>query len=363
MRPAPTPNGIAIFLICLCSALLPCQANAQERRIVTPFDSPKPIGPYSPGLLFREYLYVSGQGARDSSGAIPAGIASQSRQCLENVKSVVAAAGLSMAHIAHVQVYLERISDLPAFDRAFVEYFPEQPPARIVVGVSRMPADTPVEITAVVVRNLKDKKVLKLRSLQSAAPASPAIMVGKRIYFSGVYGSSAADAEAQMKKALREAGIETRQVLLSNFYSTSPQSLIPVTGLPGEKDAAYSVIGTRGRVVRVAADNGICALEGRTVFCSVQAGSDFASRSVSSQVREIMQKLFAGLEAHGTNLAMAAATNVYLYDLRDFKTMNDTYASFFRSDAPTRTTVQGQAAGERQASGPLVRISLIAVKE
>src|SRR5215467_4787266 len=49
----------------------------------------KPIGPYSPGIVARDYLYVSGQGARRADGSFPAGAAAQTRECLDKIKAIV----------------------------------------------------------------------------------------------------------------------------------------------------------------------------------------------------------------------------------------------------------------------------------
>jgi enamine deaminase RidA (YjgF/YER057c/UK114 family) len=51
-----------------------------------------------------------------------------------------------MEHVVYSQVYLANMSSHDAMDRIWREYFPKQPPARAVLGVHRMPTDTPVEI-------------------------------------------------------------------------------------------------------------------------------------------------------------------------------------------------------------------------
>src|SRR5262249_30898463 len=126
-----------------------------DRKVIVPANGAKPVGPYSPGLLVGGYLYASGQGIRDAKGAVPEGIAAQTRQCLENVKAIVEAAGLSMAHVVHMQLYLDKIADFTEVDRVYATYFPKEPPARVVIAPSKMPTDTTVEMTAVAVKDLK----------------------------------------------------------------------------------------------------------------------------------------------------------------------------------------------------------------
>ncbi|MFN7930829.1 MAG: RidA family protein, partial [Blastocatellia bacterium] len=117
--------------------LLSSLVFAQERKVIVPVNAAKPVGPYSPGILVKDYLYVSGQGVRDAKNNMPEGIAAQTRQCLENVKAIIEAAGLTMEHIVHLQLYLEQISDLAEVEKVYATYFPTNPPARIVIGVAK----------------------------------------------------------------------------------------------------------------------------------------------------------------------------------------------------------------------------------
>ena len=290
--------------------LLNVFAALPERKVIVPANAAKPVGPYSPGISAGEYLYVSGQGIRDAQNNVPTGVTAQAKQCLENVKAIIEAAGLTMEHVVHMQLYLEQMSDFAEVDRVYASYFPTNPPARVVIGVAKMPTDTTVEMTAVVVRDLKQKKVVKLKSLAPLGHASAAIQVGNRYYFSGVYANSATEAEAQMKMVLSEANLKSKNILFSNFYAPFASALIPMRELPNQAKAAYSVIAARKGIVRVKSSANVCAAEGQTVYCAVQLGNNDTSKSVPDQVKAVMQKLYAGLESHGAKLSMVTASNV-----------------------------------------------------
>src|SRR5215207_2431568 len=135
----------------------PQPAPEVPKRVIAP-PGPKPVGPYSPGIMAGDFLYVSGQGARDRDGRLPETIEAHVRQTLENVKAIVEAAGLTLEHVVYSQVYLASMSSHDAMERVWREYFPKQPPARAVLGVHRMPTDTPVEINAVALRDLSGRK-------------------------------------------------------------------------------------------------------------------------------------------------------------------------------------------------------------
>jgi len=118
-----------------------------------------PSGPYTPGILTDDFLYVSGQGAKDAAGQIPAGREDQLRNALDNVRTVVQAAGLTMDHVVYVQVFLTADPDEGPLDAVFRKFFPQAPPARSTIGVAGLPG-TPVEISAVAVRDRSSKKIV-----------------------------------------------------------------------------------------------------------------------------------------------------------------------------------------------------------
>ncbi|MBA3442390.1 MAG: hypothetical protein H0T92_21245 [Pyrinomonadaceae bacterium] len=352
----------AIFLVTVCW----CCCYAQERKLIVPANAAKPVGPYSPGILTGNYLYVSGQGVRDANGSMPNGIEAQTRQCLDNVKAIIEAAGLTMAHIVHMQLYLEKMSDFEVVDQVYATYFPQAPPARILVGVAKMPTDTTVEMTAVAVRDPSSKKVLALTNLKPIGHASSAVAVGDRVYLSGVYGKTMTAANGNLQKVLRQTNLGGSQVVFRNEYATTMPSMIPVNELPQDMQAAISVITVRraNRRDRTKNSSDVCKADAETLFCSVQAGAASGEKSVEGQVRFVMKKLQAGLEKHGASLSNVTASNVYLDDIKEFKLMNEPYASFFQNFPPTRTTVQPfPPAADRSRNDPaLVRISVIAVK-
>src|SRR5947209_10995189 len=86
----------------ICMAVLCCTllAASLDKHVVFP-PSAKPIGPYSPGIFAGEFLYVSGQGARQPDGQIPPTFEAQARQCFENVKSILDSAGLTMENVVY----------------------------------------------------------------------------------------------------------------------------------------------------------------------------------------------------------------------------------------------------------------------
>ena len=122
-------------------------------EIISTPQAPAAIGPYSQGVYakLRSITITSGQLPIDpATGAFAeGGIAGQTRQSLENVKAVLAAAGFAMEDVMKTTVFLKDMNDFAAMNEVYAQYFPGNPPARSAVEVARLPKDALVEIEAV----------------------------------------------------------------------------------------------------------------------------------------------------------------------------------------------------------------------
>lgn len=150
---------------------------AAERKAIFPPGS-KPIGPYSPGIFAGDFLYVSGQGSRNASGSMGSTPEQSVRQCFENVKTIVTAAGLTMEHLVYLQIYLTPTVDYDVFNKVWGEYFTKNPPARATLGVYQIPGGTPVEMNAVAIRDVRMKKPIVPASYPKSMNLSPAVEAG-----------------------------------------------------------------------------------------------------------------------------------------------------------------------------------------
>ena len=62
---------------------------------------------------------------------VEGGIAAETRQAFRNIAEVLAAAGATLSDVLKVNVILTRAEDFAAFNAAYREIFPTDPPARI----------------------------------------------------------------------------------------------------------------------------------------------------------------------------------------------------------------------------------------
>lgn len=122
------------------------------RHAISTDKAPAAIGPYSQGIQVGNLTITSGQLPIDpDTGAFPDGIEAQTRQSLENCKSVLAAAGLGMENIIKTTVFLSDMNNFAAMNGVYATFFEGTCPARSAVEVARLPKDALVEIECIAV--------------------------------------------------------------------------------------------------------------------------------------------------------------------------------------------------------------------
>lgn len=120
------------------------------KQVIKTNKAPGAIGPYSQGIIVNGFAYTSGQLPIDvSTGEMPKGITSQTKQSLENVKAILEEAGSSMESIIKTTVYLSDMEDFKAMNEAYETFFSGDFPARSAFEVARLPKDALVEIEVI----------------------------------------------------------------------------------------------------------------------------------------------------------------------------------------------------------------------
>lgn len=129
-------------------------APAPSRRAVSTAEAPAAIGPYSQAIEAGPFLFVSGQIPLDpvTGQLVDGDIARQTEQVLRNLQAILAAAGLSFAHVVRTTVYLKDLGEFEAMNAVYARFMPDPPPARSTVEVARLPRDVRIEIDVIAVR-------------------------------------------------------------------------------------------------------------------------------------------------------------------------------------------------------------------
>jgi 2-iminobutanoate/2-iminopropanoate deaminase len=162
MIPAPmitTPNRwsamrVWLFYVARCG-FQRYHGGPMTKKIVTSDQAPKAIGPYSQAVDGGDLVFLSGQIPLDPATGqfVGAGdIQAQTERVILNLKGVLQAAGLSLAHVVRTTVYLVDLAEFAKMNEIYGRHFDIEPPARSTVQVSSLPRGARVEIDAIAKR-------------------------------------------------------------------------------------------------------------------------------------------------------------------------------------------------------------------
>lgn len=124
------------------------------KKVIATEKAPKAIGPYSQAIEANNMVFISGQLPIDpATGNFPSDdIKDQTRQSLENMKNILAEAGLTMDNVVKTTVFLADMSLFGSMNEVYAQYFEGAFPARCAFAVKQLPKDALVEIECIAVR-------------------------------------------------------------------------------------------------------------------------------------------------------------------------------------------------------------------
>lgn len=367
------------------------------------------------GIDAGDYVYVSGQGPIRSDGTIPEEFSDRVRQALENVRSVVGAAGLTMDHVVYVQVYLQDIQRSHELDEVFATFFPKDPPARAIIGVAKLPSGG-VHITAIAVRDLTGKQAVTVPGRDKSKAYSAGMLTHDQFFVSAMAGRdpktgsvpSGPDVQVNlaldgMKSVVEAAGLSLANMVFVNPYLTSEipmrimnreyakrfefgntpgRATIEVSSLPDGARIAYTGVAVRDLTKRQAVrpknmppspTASPCVFAGDILYCSAKSGfipgpnGGIYTASTTDQTRQTMRNLLDNLEEAGMGFDQVVYTTVYLDNLSENAPFAKVYQKYFNEGLPAETLIQQIKSGDRAADDEghyptLEQVSLIAVR-
>jgi reactive intermediate/imine deaminase len=133
----------------LCTLALALASNliAADKKAVVPAGIAVG-GPYTPGILAGDTLYVAGQVGRiPGTNNYPDSFEEEVKYTLDNVGAILKEAGYSFDDAVAVQVYLTDIELFQRMNAVYMKYFPEPRPARTTVGIAKLVGPAKIEIT------------------------------------------------------------------------------------------------------------------------------------------------------------------------------------------------------------------------
>ena len=130
---------------------MPKEIITSSTAPTTGFTPGQSVSPLAQAIRFGNMLFVSGQGSLDpiTGTVVPGDIAEQTRQTLDNLMNILAAAGATAKNIVNMRVILRDTADFPRFNETFRDYFGGEKVTRTCFGGALHRAGINVEIDCV----------------------------------------------------------------------------------------------------------------------------------------------------------------------------------------------------------------------
>ena len=121
-----------------------------KKHVMTP-NAPRPIGPYSQGVIAGGLLFVSGQIPVDpeSGEMVPGDIEVQTDRVLKNLFAILKEAKMGPENVVRVTVFLADIADFQRMNQVYDRYLGKEPPARSTIQAAALPKGARIEIDVI----------------------------------------------------------------------------------------------------------------------------------------------------------------------------------------------------------------------
>jgi 2-iminobutanoate/2-iminopropanoate deaminase len=124
---------------------------AVPTKYVSASGAPRPIGPYSQGVISGGFLFCSGQIALDpeTNELVTGDVAAQTERVLQNLIAVLREAKMGPENVVKTTVYLADMADFAAMNEVYGRYLGVKPPARTTIQAAALPRNVRVEIDVI----------------------------------------------------------------------------------------------------------------------------------------------------------------------------------------------------------------------
>ena len=222
LRVAGLPGGNTIEINAIAVA------DASTKRAVWPNGWTRSAKQGPPAIQAGELLYLSGVGARGTDQSAP--YAEQVKAALDNVGTVLAAAGMSYKNVVWVNPYLDDIKQYGAMNKVYETYFEfGHTPGRGTIHVNALPGGEHIVFSGIAGKDLSKRRAVKPRNMPPSSTASPGILYGDTLYLSAKsgfipgQGIVTKDFELQLRQTMRNLldGLEEADMEFSNVVSAA----------------------------------------------------------------------------------------------------------------------------------------------
>lgn len=125
------------------------------KTVIASAEAPAAVGPYSQAIASGNLVFCAGQIPLDpaTGNLVEGDVTAQTQRVIENIKAVLAAAGVTLDDVVKTTVFLLDMNDFAAMNAVYAEHFTSPFPARSTIQVARLPKDARVEIEVIASRS------------------------------------------------------------------------------------------------------------------------------------------------------------------------------------------------------------------
>jgi len=122
-----------------------------SKKVVRPAGGPPALAPYSPAIMSRGALYISGMLPMDEQGRCvgEGDIAAQTRSVMDAIAATVNAGGGTMDDLVYCMIFLKDLEDYAKMNAVYGSYFTGAPPARFCIRADLVRPEFLIEISAI----------------------------------------------------------------------------------------------------------------------------------------------------------------------------------------------------------------------
>ena len=167
-----------LIVLTAAAALLPAVLPAapegpSARKFIALTDKPADT-PYTPAILVKDTLYVSGQIAVDPETGKLVGttMTEQAERVIANIEILCRKAGMRLSHVVETTAFITDLAEFAEFNAVYRKHFPTAPPTRATVQVVKLAMGAKIEISAVAVSDMKGN-TMTFEEIEKQLPKIP----------------------------------------------------------------------------------------------------------------------------------------------------------------------------------------------
>jgi 2-iminobutanoate/2-iminopropanoate deaminase len=147
-------RNLQMLCIIGLAAMASINTHAQESRTFIDGRSATDdnVPPFSGAVLVGDTLYLSGSIGLDENNEVPDNAQDEARNVMNDIKSTVEAAGMTMDDIVSIQIFCSDVKHYQAFNDVYRTFFTREYPARAFIGAGTLLFNARFEVQGIAVK-------------------------------------------------------------------------------------------------------------------------------------------------------------------------------------------------------------------